>query len=234
MEKILTTIFPQMKMSEMVIENPDLVNILTRWNIPFGFGDQTVESIAKQYKIHLDAFLSSLLICTGKYTREWIVEKEGLKDLLHFLEVSHVYFKEIQIPELKILIKKFAENIPDKHGKILVSFFDGYIEEVNEHFEYEDQTVFPYITSILRDKQENDYKIKEFEKNHSDIEQKLLDLKNILLTYTSGELKSDNRHEIFQKLVVLEKDIDYHNIIENKILIPSIKILEKAIKKAKS
>lgn len=226
MDKIITDIFPQMKMSELIIHNPNITTALTRWEIPLGFGEQTVKSVADKYHIHPDAFISTLVVFCGKHSQEVIMEKEGVSDLLHFLKVSHIYFKEKQIPKLKKQIEVFAENIPDKHGKILVSFFDGYVKEVNEHFRYEDETVFPYIESILKNEKIPGYKIIEFEKNHSDIEQKLLDLKNILLNYSSDEIKLDNRLKIFHRLVVLENDIDCHNIIENYILIPSTKHIE--------
>ncbi len=233
MSKIITNIIPNTKMSDLIVTYPNTITILERLNIPFGFGEKKIEEVAADHEIDIHAFLSVLQVFSEKYTENILLKKESIHNLLSFLKVSHSYFKEKQIPEIKKLIKLFSENIPSKHGLMLISFFDEYIREVNEHFLYEDETVFPYIDSILNESSEQSFAIKEFEKNHSDIEQKLLDLKYILIKYVPENVVSPYRIQILKQLNTLENDLTYHSIIEDSLLVPSVRQLEKDNRKPK-
>jgi regulator of cell morphogenesis and NO signaling len=221
-----TYVYPTAKMADLIIASPETITVLERLDIPLGFGDQYIKEIAAGRRIDLDAFISILKVFESTIIEDVILEKKAIPDLLSFLKVSHQYFKEKQIPHIKRLISSFAEGIPVAHGNIIISFFDGYMKEVNEHFLYEDETVFPYIDHILSNGNMKGFDIQEFEKNHTDIEQKLLDLKNILIKYIPENVISPYRIMILKELTVLERDLDHHSFIENHILVPSIKEME--------
>ena len=227
MSKIVTNIVPNTKISDLIVAYPNTITVLERLNIPFGFGDKKIKDVAADHRINTQAFLSILQIFSEKHIGENILKKEAIRDLLIFLRASHLYFKEKQIPELKNLIQLFSETISPKYGMTLVSFFDEYIKEVNEHFFYEDETVFPYIESVLNQSSFQSFAIREFEKNHSDIEQKLLDLKHILIKYVPEDIISSHRIQILKLLKILEDDLLYHSMVEDFLLVPSIKQIEK-------
>jgi regulator of cell morphogenesis and NO signaling len=151
--------------------------------------------------------------------------------LLQFLQTSHNTFKLIKIPELKCLIENFSKEIPPEYGKRLVAFFDEYIQEIDQHFMYEDKKVFPYIANILNDKVTKNFKIREFERNHTDIGHKLLDLKNILIKYIPSTIVSEYRKHIINRLISFEQDLMYHTQLEDNILVPFVKNMETNIKK---
>ncbi len=233
MNKTLTNITSSSKMSDIIISNPNTITVLERLNIPFGFGDKKIVEIATEGQIEPSAFISILRIFSGNKPEEAFLEKESIRNILSFLEASHLYFKEKQIPEIKELIKLFSDTLPLKHGNLIISFFDEYIREINEHFLYEEETVFPYIKSIIDESKTISFEIREFEKNHTDIEQKLLDLKHILIKYVPGNIVSPYRLQILKKLNTLEEDLFYHSSIEDFILVPSIKKMEKLSKRKK-
>lgn len=226
MVKFTTSVSPNRKMSELIIDYPNMITVLERMGIPFGFGDQRVRDIAERYKINIDAFIALLCSFEGSLNQDTCLEKEAIPDLLSFLKSSHKYFKEKQIPGIKKLIVLFSESIPRQHGQILISFFDGYIREVEEHFHYEDDDIFPYITDILTDPHPAKFRMSEFEKNHTDIEQKLLDLKNILIKYIPEDITSHYRIEVLKELFDLERALIHHSFIEDHLLVPSVKKME--------
>lgn len=223
MNRISFNVFPANKMADLIISSPNTLTVLERLEIKLGFGDQYISEIASRYQIDLDAFLIILQVFEGSVSDNIILKKKSIPDLLAFLKASHLYFKEKQIPHIKELISDFSENIPSNHGKIIVSFFEGYMEEVSEHFHYEDDIVFPSIDKILNNNAKDKFDIKEFEKNHTDIEQKLLDLKNILIKYIPENVISPLRISILKELTCLGEDLDNHSFIENHILVPSVK-----------
>ncbi|MDR1583458.1 MAG: hemerythrin domain-containing protein [Prevotellaceae bacterium] len=232
MYEIDTNISVKSKLTNIIIEHPNVLNVLEYFNIPLGLGDKTVGEVAKEYNIAPN----TLEVVIKMYCRtmpDKILSKKEIHDLLIFLQASHNNFKLIKIPELKSLIESFAKEIPTKYGRMLVAFFDEYIQEIDEHFMYEDKKVFPYITDILNNRKTKDFKIKEFEQNHTDIGHKLLDLKNILIKYIPSTIVSEYRKLILNKLINLERDLMYHTQLEDNILVPFVKNVETNIIKNK-
>jgi regulator of cell morphogenesis and NO signaling len=222
------------KLAELIIEYPNILDALSPLNIRLGFGEETIREIAERYRINLEAL--TVIICTycDRLPFRTTIRKEALNDLLIFLKNSHNGFKQKQIPKLKSLIARFAEHVSEKHGNMLISFFDGYVGELHEHFRYEEEIVFPYIGTILENHRTSGFAIREFEKNHTDIGQKLYDLKNILIKYMPEEADSDHLRKILRRLFAFEKQLLYHNNLENYVLTPSVRNVEKKKDKAKS
>ncbi len=227
MYKIELIIGYDTKLAELILEYPDLLDALDHLNITLGFGEENLKEITDRYRINFEAFMVIIHTYCNRLSPEKIIKKEALGDLLVFLKNSHNDFKQKQIPELKKLIALFAEEVSPKQGKVLISFFDGYIKEVYDHFEYEDITVFPYIKAILENRQTSGFAIHEFEKNHTDIEQKLFDLKNILIKYIPEESDSEYRKQILRYLFDFEKQLYFHTKLEDQVLAPSVKKVEK-------
>ncbi|MDR2027016.1 MAG: hemerythrin domain-containing protein [Prevotellaceae bacterium] len=230
MYEIDTNISGASRLTNIIIEHPNVLNVLEYFNIPLGLGDKTVAEVAEEYNIAPN----TLEVVIKVYCRtipSRILNKEEIHDLLMFLQTSHDNFKLVKIPELKNLIENFSREIPVKYGKMLVAFFDEYIQEIDEHFMYEDKKVFPYIANILHNNKETkDFKIREFERNHTDIGHKLFDLKNILIKYIPPTVVSEYRKQILNKLISLERDLMYHTQLEDNILVPFVKNMEINIK----
>jgi regulator of cell morphogenesis and NO signaling len=230
MYEIDTNISGTSRLTNIIIEHPDVLSVLEYFNIPLGLGDTTVAEAAREHGIEPN----TLEVVIKVYCRtipSRILDKKEIHDLLMFLQTSHNNFKLVKIPELKALIEDFSREIPEEYGKMLVDFFDGYIQEIDEHFMYEDKKVFPYIADILHDRETKNFKIKEFERNHTDIGQKLFDLKNILIKYIPPTVVSKYRKQILHKLMHLERDLTYHTRLEDNILVPFVKNMETTIKK---
>jgi regulator of cell morphogenesis and NO signaling len=232
MYEIETNISVKSKLTNVIIEHPNVLNVLEYFNIPLGLGDRTIAEVAKEHNIAPNT-LEVVIKVYCKTIPAKILNKTEIHDLLMFLQTSHNNFKLIKIPELKSLIENFSQEIPTEYGKMLVAFFDEYIQEIDEHFMYEDKKVFPYIDNVLHNRRAKDFKIKEFERNHTDIAHKLFDLKNILIKYIPSAIVSEYRKQILNKLINLERDLMYHTQLEDNILVPFVKNMETNIEKEK-
>ena len=73
------------------------------------------------------------------------------------------------------------------------------------------------------------YSINEFLHNHSDIEGKLDDLLNIVFKYLPPQTDDDNVTDVVYDILRLSEDLKKHTFIEEKIMVPLVKHLEKAI-----
>lgn len=220
------------KMSDLIISNQQLLYMLDRFGIPLGFKDSSIAELAEMYNIDKNALLAVTQIIINRASHSDICTKDSLLDLLVFLENSHSSFRE-KIKSIEKHINKFSEDISGKYEILLNSFFNEYSEDIEEHFAYEESYVFPYIRKLCDINYNNKNiiisKISEFESNHTDTELKLKDLKNILIKYIPSNIKSKYRNKILYRLYDLEPDMCLHAEIENMILIPVVKVLEKDI-----
>jgi regulator of cell morphogenesis and NO signaling len=220
-----------LKMHQVVSANPRFLLVLEYFNISLGFGDQTVQEICQNHKVNEQLFLTiANLYCHRESVRidARCFDHSDALLVLEYLKTSHVYFLDEKIPQLKRIIEeKSARNPEEKYTKIINKFVHDYAEEVFDHINYENTIVFPYVKSLLEEHGKKQiYTIEEFKKNHSNIEEKLTDLKNLLIKYVPPEYDAMVRRKLLFELYDLEWDIEVHDFIENNLLIPIAQKLE--------
>ena len=152
---------------------------------------------------------------------------DDLSGVLDYLHTSHLYYLEVTLPHLDAKMAAMTATCDREHSKILSKFFADYRREVDNHFDYEEQTVFPYVQALLEKRRVDGYNILCFEDNHSDIDGKLCDLKNIIIKYLPENCSAKLRYEVLSDIFRFEEDLSRHTVIENQILIPLVEKLEK-------
>ena len=105
--------------------------------------------------------------------------------------------------------------------------FNAYLDEVRQHFIREEETVYPYINQLLNHESDNDFTIKEFLDSHGNLEEKLSDLVQIIFKYLPHETSDDDAIDMIFDILLLSRDLRKHSLIEDKILGPYVKQLEK-------
>ena len=71
-----------------------------------------------------------------------------------------------------------------------------------------------------------EYDIETSEKNHSNIDDKLSDLKNILIKYLPNIGMVAEQTELLFQIFSLEDDLSRHTFIEDVVLIPLVRHME--------
>ena len=219
------------KISDIVFDNPRILLVLEHLGIKLGFDEKSVDMVCAEYALNKKLFLTfvNLYCCKDEITVD--ARKFDAKDLetiLLFLKNSHIFFLDEKIPKLKKLINRKIKNSPrEKYSLMIKKFIDDYSAEVFAHMDQEDKIVFPYVESLLKQNRRNEkYSMKQFKKHHTNIEVKLIDLKNLLIKYVSPDYDSIVRRKILFELFNLERDINIHDHIENHLLIPIAERLE--------
>ena len=106
-------------------------------------------------------------------------------------------------------------------GNILNSFYSEYVEEVKNHFKFEEEKLFP---TLLNKTSSIDFS-EDFEESHSSIEDKLTDLTNIIIKYLPSDILPNERIGVWFDISQVSNDLKKHDIVEEKILIPFIQQL---------
>jgi regulator of cell morphogenesis and NO signaling len=228
-----------MKMFDVILNNHLMITVLERFGINLGFNEKTIEFLCHANKISTKVFLfiSNLyndLECITHIDFNY----KDTQSIIQYLKNSHKYYLEEKYPEIinNILL---MYNINKTSETMMVDkFFKEYTKEVMEHMNYENDIVFPYINNLF-DKikgknnkyENNNYSVIDYKKHHNDIEEKLTDIKNLLIKYLPQKNDRIIRRKILFDLFELEYDLSIHQQIENNILIPIVKKMELEIKK---
>jgi regulator of cell morphogenesis and NO signaling len=213
------------KMSEIITDS-SLLSIIERLNIKLGFGEASIDEICHKHGLSTELFLK---ICKVFAVDSFVPDIENLTSddipkLIGYLQRTHQYWTESFFPNLHSNIHTMLESCDETSKKMLNKFYDDYDEEIQKHLDYEENTVFPYILSLCNGgtKNANKFRIKDFEENHSNIEEKLHDLKNIVIKYLPDSATQQSRINVLNEIFKIENDLCKHSVIENKILIPLV------------
>lgn len=219
-----------MKLADVIHADYSLLLLLHRFGLNLGFGDKTVREVCEANHVSCPLFL---MICNVYSNEAYLptdkeIERIGsdVDQLIAYLKNSHDYYLNSRMFVLEEQLKEISGNCEEHHKKILHLFFNEYKNEVIKHFAYEEDTVFPYISGIVHGDRSANYEIEEFKENHSNIDDKLNDLKNIIMKYLQGDALSEMRIRVLFGIFSLEEDLSKHSLIEDKILIPLVKKLE--------
>jgi regulator of cell morphogenesis and NO signaling len=237
-------IHANMKMADLVQLNFEILAVIQRLQIPFGFKDKSIQTVCNEHSIDVDFFLQ---------LAQWFNERDNFPQeeliqgqpewLITYLKNTHRCYLHYQIPRIENEIKLLEEitEIPDQSAKLMIQFFKDYISEFSEHIEDEEKTTFPYITALsdaitgrtpLKDfkSKYGDYSIDLYLDNHSDLEEKIFDLQSILLKYIPPP--TDNCHftNLLLEIYRLGNDLKDHTLLEENVLIPKVRRMEAELK----
>ena len=220
-------------MSDLITAHPSLLSLLSRLGISLGFGDRSLADVCEESGVDTAFFL---LICNVYTFNNYVPSTAAIlgtdmTGLVPYLEKSHKYYVEKRLPHIECHLDAIAQKLNGRIGKVFISFFKEYKEEVETHFMHEERDVFPHIRGLMAGKRDATYSIGEFIDTHSDIEGKLDDLLNIVFKYLPPQVDDDNVLDVVDDILRLSEDLKKHTFIEEKIMVPLVKHLENAILK---
>ncbi len=231
------------KMADVIHMNYFTLSVLNRFGIELGFGDKSVEDVCKKYKVDPDFFLEIANTFVNKdYFPKKHLQTFSVKLITDYLRKTHHYYHKIKVPEIELLIENMVESCyTQKDNMVLLrKFFNDYKNELLNHTQREEEVVFPYTIAIedafLNQNPDESvlqmmetYSIDVFENEHDNIEEKLFDLKNIIIKYLPAPKDQKLCNKLLHELFNLEQDLNDHSRIEEKVLVPKIREMEKFI-----
>lgn len=216
-------------MISIIADNYDTLQSLGRFGINLGFGDKTVREVCEHQQVDTYTFLA-VVNFTINGSREFDQELLSIPTLLHYLKASHDYYLNFQLPFIRKQLVD-ALDVNDSLAKLIIKLYDEYAQEIHLHMEYEEQTVFPYVDHLLNNQVDENYDIGTFSKNHSKIDVKLRELKNIILKYLPSDMRHNNQlTATLYNLYINEEWLLNHAMVEDFLFIPAISYLERKFK----
>lgn len=212
--------------ADLISEDYNILPVLSRFSLPLGVGAATVGELCQRNDISVDVFLLIVnFLLSGEIDSERM-HTAHVGGVVDFLHNSHDYFLAYKFPHIRANLLAALDDAHDDINPIIVKFFDDFVSHVEEHFRYEELTVFPHVRSLTAG-EATDYSIATFTRQHDDaISQTLNELKNIILRYYDTS-RPYRMYDVLVDICNVEDDLDSHNVIENDILVPLTRAEEK-------
>ncbi|TLX70828.1 hypothetical protein E9993_21560 [Labilibacter sediminis] len=229
-----------MKMADLIHLDFQLLAVIQRIGIPLGFREKTIDEVCIENGVNTDFFLQ---LSNSFHDKEYFPKEKFLRFnpewLVNFLRRTHQCYMEHKIPEIEEQIIQLENDLKGtkQSYELIKNFFTEYIRELGVHIELEEKKVFPYVMAlsesiankeISSDLNESfgDYNIDKYLEDHNDIEEKLFDLKNILIKYLPPPTDNCKYNSLLFEIFKLEKDLKDHSKLEEKVLIPRVRMME--------
>lgn len=214
-------------LSHLICDNYNMLLVMSRFNIPLGFGDQTIAHVCQKNSVDVSTFLAVVNLLVNEEKEEPIsYSLLSAPSLMDYLINSHSYFLDFRFPAIRKKLTEALDCSKDKISALIIRYYDEYVAEVRKHMAYEERTVFPYVESILNNSPQGNYSIDIFSSKHDNIDNKLSELKNIIIKYYPAKSSNELNSTLFD-IFSCANDLLSHTEVEDSLFIPLIRQLEK-------
>ncbi|MBQ3700389.1 MAG: hemerythrin domain-containing protein [Prevotella sp.] len=217
---------PTDKMITLIKDNYSVLQALGSFGINLGFGDKTVRETCEMNHVDTYTFLAVVNFTINDFTNFEDDEQISVPTLLHYLEASHAYYLDFQLPFIRRELEESLSH-DDQLGHLIMRLYDEYAQEIRRHMKYEEKTLFPYVQSLLDGQPMNDYNIETFSKHHEQTDKKLREVKLMIIKYLPSDAHLNNKltatlYDIYNN----EEWLHQHAEVEDHIFTPAIRRLE--------
>ena len=218
---------PSHTMRALIRDNAQLLPAISRFGIPFGFGDSPVGEVCRRNGVDVNTFLCVCNLLSG-YRYDPV--DLSLDSLMGYLKRAHTSFLDITLPKIRHnLIEAINYTSTDEVSLLLIKFFDDYVVEVKRHMEHENDVIFRYVDRLIKGESDPEFTIERFSGNHEPMAARLNELKDIFI-YHYNQKENARLSAVLFDIITCEKDLISHFEVENNLFIPAVEKLEKKVK----
>ena len=209
------------KICELMSHEEDAIQIISRFGLKMGVGEQTIEQVCEAHDVHTPTFLA--IVNYKVFRHRALPEDIDIPTLQRYLHNAHTYFLDFRLPRLRrALIEAIIPADPTtKIPGLILRCYDEFVDEIRTHIEHENAGLFD-----------------EHEHDDQRITDKLTEIKNLIIKYypseeTKSQITNDKSQITYLLIGVMsdlwhtEQDFEDHCAIEDDILRPA---LEKDLK----
>ena len=218
------------KMISIIRDNYNILQSLGSFGINLGFGDKTVREVCEEQNVDTYTFLAVVNFTINGYKEYDNADRLSLSTLLHYLKASHAYYIDFQ---LLFIRKELVEALDEKDNlaRLILKLYDDYAHSITNHMKYEEKMVFPYVQALIDGNANATFDIETFSKHHIQVDQKLKELKSIIIKYLPSDGLHNNQlsatlYDIYNN----EEWLTHHSEVEEEIFIPAVRNEERKLR----
>lgn len=225
---------PSSKMFLLICQQPAMLQMMSRFDIPLGVEDKTVEQVCREHNVDPATFLAvANFLKFGPEAVHDAYLSVSVPTLVNYLKRAHEYFLDFQLPSIR---RKLVEAIVSSNKRevnkvvgLIVKFYDDYSREVRVHMEHENSEIFTYVDELLKGRRRQNFSIDRFASYHKAMDEKLQELKNLIIKYYKPDTASDILNSMMYDIFECEYDLRRHCEVEDRIFIPAVRLLEQNV-----
>ena len=219
-------------MSDVISDDYRMLQMISRFGITLGFGDQTVAQTCQQANIDTQTFLTvvNFLQDTNHAHITEMAERIDLPTMLRYLKNSHTYFIDHRLPQIRRRLIQ-AIDMSSQIAVLIMKFYDEYVAEVTRHMQYEDAHVHPYVEQLLQGhigQQRLADITSQHEGSHSSIDRSLTELKSIIIKYYPSDQRATLLNDALMDIYMVEEDFLNHCHMEDTLFAHCVHMLEQS------
>jgi len=199
------------KICDLMSHEEDAIQIISRFGLEMGVGEQTIAQVCEAHGVHTPTFLA---VVNYKVFKQRVLPADiDIPTLQRYLKNAHTYFLDFRLPRLRrALIEAIIPADPTtKIPGLILRCYDEFVEEIRTHIEHENEGLFD-------------------EHVHDDqrITDKLTEIKNLIIKYYPTKPTSTEGTVTYTLISVMsdlwhtEQDFADHCAIEDDILRPAL------------
>ena len=206
------------KICDLMAHEEDAIQIISRFGLEMGVGEQTIAQVCEAHGVHTPTFLAVVNYKVFKQRPQ--PTDIDIPTLQRYLQNAHTYFLDFRLPRLRrSLIEAIIPADPTtKIPGLILRCYDEFVDEIRTHIEHENEGLFE-------------------EHAHDDqrITDKLTEIKNLIIKYYPSGVESrktallkEESTVTYQLISVMsdlwhtEHDFADHCAIEDDILRPAL------------
>ena len=209
------------KICDLMAHEEDAIQIISRFGLEMGVGEQTIAQVCEAHDVHTPTFLA--IVNYKVFHQKALPDDIDLPTLQRYLQNAHNYFLNFRLPRLRrALIEAIIPADPTtKIPGLILRCYDEFVDEIRTHIEHENAGLY-----------------EEHEHDDERITGKLTEIKNLIIKYYPGASSPQTREDhvrsaeegsityllisVMSDLWHTEHDFADHCAIEDDILRPAM------------
>ena len=199
------------KICDLMAHEEDAIQIISRFGLEMGVGEQTIAQVCELHDVHTPTFLA--IVNYKVFHQKALPDDIDLPTLQRYLQNAHNYFLNFRLPRLRrALIEAIIPADPTtKIPRLILRCYDEFVDEIRTHIEHENAGLY-----------------EEHEHDDERITGKLTEIKNLIIKYYPTQQTSMEGTVTYTLISVMsdlwhtEHDFADHCAIEDDILRPAM------------
>lgn len=199
------------KICDLMAHEEDAIQIISRFGLELGVGEQTIEQVCEAHNVDTATFLE--VVNYKVFHQQASPADIDIPTLRRFLGNAHTYFLDFRLPRLRrSLIEALSPaDLNSKIPMLILRCYDEFVEEIRTHIEHENAGCFD-----------------EHEHDDRRITDKLTEIKNLIIKYYPSPVTGNPSPVTYTLINVMsdlwhtEQDFADHCAIEDDILRPAL------------
>ncbi|MBO7502221.1 MAG: helix-turn-helix transcriptional regulator [Paludibacteraceae bacterium] len=199
------------KICDLMSHEEDAIQIISRFGLEMGVGEQTIAQVCEAHNVHTPTFLA--VVNYKVFKRRALPADIDIPTLQRYLRNAHTYFLDFRLPRLRrALIEAIIPADPTTRiPGLILRCYDEFVDEIRMHIEHE-----------------NEGRYDGHEHDDQRITDKLTEIKNLIIKYYPTQPTSVEGTVTYTLIGVMsdlwhtEQDFADHCAIEDNILRPAM------------